>query len=869
MTTRRTTSFPFLAALALAGCGASMPWSSPQAPAGGAQGAGPVTPASLTFKAWLGGAAPAIQTLHLPPQQPGMDVWFDVPPPAVWGGWYATEGFAKVGMAPPDQVGVGTHHGLITVEARWPHQAAPAGGPWSVPYTYVVGPPALDGLPAAVTVEQLFNGPWPDPVRVAVSGAAGAGPWTASLHFPSTDPPWLAVAPEGGAVTPGAVTLTVLRPPAYPSTQDSATLRLTRAGQVVDVPVVRAVRLPWLAVDATPVALAIEADQAERPAFSVRADTEAGAGVRCSVSVAYDPPIDYAAGGRSWLSHPNQFEAPQSAPFQLATTALAPGRHTATVTIKGDYLAASPPIVVTLDVAAPPASLAPGDLTFRLGPAATAASLQQSLVLTSLGEQVDWTASVDVPWLRVTPAGITPVGGASTLSVEIVPEALETLRCRWGSGAVTVSARARGGRVYEYRAAASLQLDLPCLVGAGPTFDVEGVAADLALVGARLSAAPWVQVGDVQVPIDPALALGGELRLALPSLPAGAYRVTVPTALGFSIGAATYRVVPPRRPAAAAFAAPGRKSRLSFDEILGALWSVNATTSEVERWDEAAGWTRQRQAIPGLKDALPLPDGATWLALAGAELSTFEVATFPSAVPIHWGWALERHVALAAPIDGHVLLAVDPVTCLYAECETNAWDQVTRRRAEFGYTAGARLGGSRSGLRMAIGDDKSGSARHVSFWWAGYASSGGGGPLPLGSFTGGVYNIIDPQQLALDRHGDKILILQDGSAGTGRSQLIDSAGRVVPGRLPPTIARALLTQPGDRAVAFDGVSRKVRIFDVNGTPDPSTGVLPELGTPGGFTPAGDPGAGLVLALSADDRTLFVGGDDRIVVVPLP
>lgn len=858
-----------LVLLALAGCQVSLPWSSAGGDAALASRA-PVSPAAVALRAWAHGGQPEPQRIAYGGPLDGVYLSLDVggtPLEAVRDDRPGSRGFLITGI-PPDEAGQGIHTGRVMLSARWNATGVHVpGSPWAIPFSYEVGPAALDGLPPSVTLDQIHGGPAPEPVILTVDGAPDAGPWTVEVVRSTTAPPWLQATPEAGSATPAQISLTVLRPPADSVWVEQAYLRLSRADQVVELPVERRQRYPWLQVDATPIALAIEADQGERPAFAIHAETEAGALARCVVAVAYDPPIPWGQTG--WLQYSWSFLAPGDVPFQLATTALAPGRHTATVTLTGEFAGTAPPVVVSLDVSAPPATLAPTAHTFRLGAAATPASLQQPLVLTSLGDQVDWTASADVPWLRVTPAGSTPAGGASTLTVEIVPEALEALRCRWAKGAVTVSATARGGRAYEYRAEVALELDLPCLVGAGPSFDVEGVPAELALVGLRCDQATVVQVGDVAVPVDPARALWGELRLALPPLPAGIYRVTVPTSLGIALGSATYRVAAPRRPAATALAAPGRKSRLVFDEVLGALWSVNTTTSEVERWDEAAGWTRHSQAITGLKDAVPLPDGATWLALAGAELSTFEVATFPSAVPLHWGWALDRHASLAAPIDGHVLLAADPVTCVYAECQTNAWDPVTRGMAEFGSQPGARLGGSRSGLRMAIAEDNSLNARRMAFWWAGYLSFGAGGPLPLGGFTYGVFDTVSPQQLALDRHGDRVLLLRDGSAGAGQSQLLDSAGQVLPGRLPATIAKALLTQPGDRAVAFDGVSRKIRIFDVNGAPDPSTGFLPELGPPGGFTPAGDPGPGLVLALSADDRTLFVGGDERIVVVPLP
>jgi hypothetical protein len=122
--------------------------------------------------------------------------------------------------------------------------------------------------------------------------------------------------------------------------------------------------------------------------------------------------------------------------------------------------------------------------------------------------------------------------------------------------------------------------------------------------------------------------------------------------------------------------------------------------------------------------------------------------------------------------------------------------------------------------------------------------------------------------VALDRTGSRILLLRDESAaGTTATLLLDGALAVLPGALPGTVSTALLNDSGGRALAWDPAAGRVRIFELGGGPDPGTGLFSEVGAPG-VAPVAPPGAGVVMSLSADEQTLFLAGDQNVVLVPL-
>lgn len=870
-------------ALGLAGCDLSLPWSAGAGPAG--EGAEPSighTPQTLAFQGWLGGGSPEGQWLVVGDLPEGVDVRLEWAAPVTYD--YATanppvpDRSWRLTMVPPDQAGPGTHTGTIAVRAFWRNSSVElSGSPWLVPYRYVVGPAALAVTPQSLSVEQLFGGPAPQ-LELLVDGAAGAGPWSARVQGTTIPPdPWFTLTPASGSEVPARMLLEVTRGPSDLGSRDVAIVVITRAEQEQRIQVTRQARSARLIASEAPVALTMLQGQEALPSFSVRVDTEAGAPVQANVSVEYG---ELPAGGsHSWLGYWWSLSAPGDSTLAIYTSAMVPGRYTATIRIWGPGNTLRIP--VTLDVIGVPVSVAPTQVALAVDASSGPTPPFTTAMVSATTAPVAFTAAASVPWLSVSPAAGTAVPGSPvSLTIRFEPSAMPGMRSGDHAGQVVVrpALAATGGVATAFPVDVALRLLLPGVQAVGPPDDVEGSRAEVAVIGGGLLAATEVRFGALAAPAVRALSATA-LLVTPPVLPPGSYQVTIPTPLGHPIGVGRYQVHAPVRPAATAFAAPGRKVRLHFDAASGFLWAVNTGAAALERYWAAGGWSRAAFAAPRLVDAVPSPlasgrfevlaDGMMQVAEASA-LPPGSTETVPLQEPIPGAGAPQGTIALLAGLDGRVLLLPSAQACqeLVGYCEILPFDPVSRKVQVpwIGSRRGERGGTSRSGLRMAIAHDLVGRLE-LQGWNASFVMNSA---PALGYWAAGAQvELPGAQGISLDRHGDLLLLVRDGTAGGGGSALFDVAFRQQPGHLPATIAAALLTQGGDVAVAFDGVSRTVRRFDLGSAPDLATGEFPELGPAGGVAPLADPGAHVVLALAADDRTLFLGGDDRIVVVPLP
>jgi hypothetical protein len=86
------------------------------------------------------------------------------------------------------------------------------------------------------------------------------------------------------------------------------------------------------------------------------------------------------------------------------------------------------------------------------------------------------------------------------------------------------------------------------------------------------------------------------------------------------------------------------------------------------------------------------------------------------------------------------------------------------------------------------------------------------------------------------------------------------------GTLPDTTTAVVVRQDGTRAYTYDSSVPGVRTFDIS-TAVTDAGAFTPVGSP--VTLAGDPGAGVKMAISPDGNTLFLAGASQIVVQPTP
>jgi glucose/arabinose dehydrogenase/PKD repeat protein len=304
-----------------------------------------VTPASLSFTAVSGGSSPAAKTLDVANAGGGSM------------GWTASENLPWLSLTPtsgtnagtvtvtPTTTGLaqGTYTGDVTVTAP-----GAAGSPRTIEVTLTVGPPppVLALTPASLSFSGSQGGSSPAAKTIDVSNTGdGTLTWTASETVP-----WLSVAPASGT---GAGTITVtpslagLTAGTYSSDVTVTAAGATGSPRVVPVTLTVAPPPPALAV--SPSSLAFTATEGgPNPAARDVSVTNAGGGA-----------LNWAASDDApWLTvTPGSGSAPATLSVAPSIAGLAPGTHTATVTVTAAGVSGSPKTIgVTLTVTAQPAT---------------------------------------------------------------------------------------------------------------------------------------------------------------------------------------------------------------------------------------------------------------------------------------------------------------------------------------------------------------------------------------------------------------------------------------------------------------------------------------------------------------------------------
>lgn len=832
---------PWLAGLPLlVACNLTLPWSTTKG-----EGTLSAEPASLRFTARQGDSTPPAAQTVVVRNRTGhaLGIEFD----ASW--LSATPAYDKllVQPLPPDALAVGTHAGEIRL---WPCDVGPVGctavpgaAPFAIAVTYTIEPSPLTLEPAGVRLELVDGVSNPATATLALADEAGPGDWTAgsSLDLGCPFGAVLQVAPASGTAVPAQLGLTATLHNLYQEGDCTGEVRVDKGGRTARTQVTLHARRPTLSVAPARLdfgGVAYQLPLAAPQTLAVTAEGGISAWVWARVSPA----------SADWLSirEGSAMLAPGDLTIAISRSDLAPGTHAASIEVQlADPAAPVMTIPVTYTLEGRALRVTP----YQWAPMATGltvpSELTQVLDLTDGGSAIDWTATSSAPWLAIAPAaGTTGPGSRTTLS--ILPAELEALPSGTVAGSVTFSYAAPGGAPEQAVVPVTLGLWIPRLARIMPRAIAAGAPSRAAVFGDAPS--DVLLDGSQLGPI----AWGGRTGFfSLPALAAGTHPIGVPNALGLVRSRASLLVLDRIARTAAVVAAPGRKTRLAFDDASGALFAANAGAGTMERFREAAGWARESLALAGLRDASLAPDGATLAAVAAGEVRVVDAASLALAAPQPATPAIPE--AGAAAMDWRIVHGVDGRALIVrpdAEAGLYAFDG----------TAVAPIYQSPAG-------------------WGEPATSGDGGmvwivradapalPVALYQPDGGSYwtpgaNVFSADHVAVDRGGVHVLCVRGGAD----SMLLDTRFMgPVAGKLPASVVNAVLTQDGTRAVAWDPVAGRVRLFDLGGAL--SAGLFPEVGT--GVVPGADPGPGAVMALSTDDATLFLAGDQRVVVVPLP
>ncbi len=297
---------------------------------------------------------------------------------------------------------------------------------------------------------------------------------------------------------------------------------------------------------------------------------------------------------------------------------LAAGVYSATITLSGAYPSTPVALPVSLTVGAGLAT--PAAQRMVMGGDTTAAQLTGTLPVVSNGPTaLNWTATSNAPWLRLTRAA----GGLGTpLAYEVDTTAAQALPAFADHTAtVTISAQipnaAPGAApLTPVTTSISLRNELAEVHHVGPGLVVAGQPAEVFVRGRGFDRlddpAARLSISGIN-PSAVTRISATALKLQLPAVAAGDHQVSLSNALGVSTSSATLHAVAAQAHSAATLVTGGAPYAVLHDGLRRQVFVANQTLSTVQRWREQAGrWTADSLAFANLADIGLSPDGA-WL----------------------------------------------------------------------------------------------------------------------------------------------------------------------------------------------------------------------------------------------------------------
>ncbi len=417
--------------------------------------------------------------------------------------------------------------------------------------------------------------------------------------------PWLGAVPTTGGVL---VTLASLPAGRYLGSMtvssgiDRVTVPVT---YIVDKGVAAesgfAVGRPALALASTlGGAVASELLGVQRSTWSIRAD----------MSLAYD-------SGAGWLS--TSADASGNLIFKADPAGLAAGVYRAVATFTSDW--PSLPITVPVVFTVGDGMAVPAPQTVLMHSGSSASTLAGSVdVRDTRGQALAWTASSSAPWLRLA----TSSGAAGSLPQFSIDTALAAALPNFADapGSITITAQsASGAALAPVQTSITLRRELAEVHSVGPLAAVLGQTREVIVRGRgfdRLAAAFGERGLLVNGVVPVALRLSNTtLKARMPdpglSVTAGDFAVRALNKLGIATSTALLRLRPPHALPGAALATGGSVRTVLHDGLRQQLWVANTGLGAIQRWREVDGaWVADKLALADLFDIGLSPDGA-WL----------------------------------------------------------------------------------------------------------------------------------------------------------------------------------------------------------------------------------------------------------------
>ena len=505
------------------------------------------------------------------------------------------------------------------------------------------------------------------------------------------------------------------------------------------------------------------------------------------------------------------------------------------------------------------------------------------------GQALAWTASSNTPWLRLAAgsggAGTQPEYSIDTALVVALPAFTDV------AGSITLTAQSGGGATLApVQASVTLRRELAEVDNVGPLHAVVGQTSDVVVHGRGFLGVgtAFPNSGLLIGGLSPSTFRAGDNTLrvrpaGLQSLTAGDHLVRIQNRLGLTTSTALLRLRHPRALPAAALVTGGGVRTVLHDGVRQQLWVANTGLGAIQRWREVDGaWVADKLALANLFDIGISPDGAWLLATErSGKLHLIDPVAFNISQSYNAPGAL-----YPIPSSGHGIAITN---------DNRAWLTVTggqgtaNRMVSFNlqtrsfaveqpagvattFDGGPWYEASRNGQELLV------------------AQSAVGNPSPPMLYRNMVDGLWRPTPAGLTFFYFSLNGLSDDAHRmVVMGNVFDAEFRFVGRPVLPdagyTDSAAVLSPGGERLYVYalpaewqnsaHAALPRVYIFNAS-PPSTDTGTLPLLGSvqlteyPSCRLQSlsGDCGRPM-LNITADGKTLLIGGDAKLLVVPLP
>jgi len=543
------------------------------------------------------------------------------------------------------------------------------------------------------------------------------------------------------------------------------------------------------------------------------------------------------------------------------------GTAGSTLTITDDNSGAITSLPVTFDVRAPRLTVQPASLQFSLDSASLPAALTQTLTIsdelggTQPAQGSSWSVqSISAPWVELSASSGT---SAPTSPISVQLDADEVGHLTGGDHSATITLR------YSNAAVSNQTLTIPVTLTnhlasvdfVAPYVGLENVAGALVVRGSNFGPAGTQvtidlgshQVGPVQTDSDT------QVRVSYPALPAGHYPVSIRNQVGVTATNAELFVTASTAFTYQAISSPGAKSRILYDAERQTLMSVDRVGQQILSWEYAGStWSAASPVIvPDLTDISLAPNGRLLVVLSRGWISDMDLTATPLSVtprtpnPDPFCGRYIDHAAMTNSGKAFIVFKYSGCSGANQAHLYDLRDHSLGSQFDFAwYLYNGIAVASADGSKVYAGENGLSPEQPVDIFDS----------LTDTISTGPVnYNLS-----AVTVSGDASRVILQNEHVYNRTLLLT-------GHLPSG-GMAIVSRDSSKAFVYrdDGDQPRVVVYNLNGALLPGA-LYPELKT---INLADSPSTGsgnyffTALALTPDDSTLFISGDQRILVVPL-